>query len=626
MDTYNPKELTKKIEKILNQEYEREYPYEIEKELNNLVKIAIENNDEDNKTKILWEIDLLNRVIGHSGLYNGKEVSEISNKWKYYLENKEFKPFSNPPFCEWSSEAIDYYKIRFDKTNSSLSKARYAFAIMVFSHDKNRVEWVKKSIENWKKTAEKYVNNGKYAEFYEIPPFAYDFALGLCTSFSLEELFKEVFLSIHNSIIEIINNGENRWQLEFFIVEIKYLNKIDDETINKESTSQIKNIISEIKSRTYSQSKFHFLRTYLDLLTNYICGTEEIYEINKEIAESFILESEGQTDFGLKVSLYVQSVKKYKQMQSMFNNHLEIKKRIETLTQSINEFKKYVKYKTISAKLNLPNEEIETYFQLLKTKNEDPIKLLLSDLYFIPNYELFKTNTVKQKEEGGLLFILPVVIHRNGLPVIQYTNEEEIFKYKVRSNIQFALKLGAFMLNEILSKIEKEGSVNTYNYLIELVNSKELEDIKPTLKYGFEYIFIEPKNSIAGLHIIIPYFEEIIRRIIIKSGKVDLVLESHKEKYFRKIELGTLLVDENVKNIIGEDFQKSLKVLLTDTDQMNMRNDLLHGLVASNKITESETKFFGFCLLKLIKILHEMPDSNIQNCQHKDDNNEKSDN
>jgi hypothetical protein len=103
-----------------------------------------------------------------------------------------------------------------------------------------------------------------------------------------------------------------------------------------------------------------------------------------------------------------------------------------------------------------------------------------------------------------------------------------------------------------------------------------------------------------------PYIEEVIRLILKKAGKVDVVLEQHKTKFFRGIELGGLLRDKNIEELIGLNFQKSLKVILVDNDQSNLRNELLHGRLSSDKINDSQTLFVGYCLLKLLKILKEI--------------------
>ena len=193
MDIYNKEKVMERIKEILDSSYERMYPFEIEKELGSLFKEVEENKDDEIKQEILWEIDLLNRTFGMKGTYKGKEVEEISNKWKYILESGYFKPFSNIPFCEWKKEAVGYYKKRFQETNSELSKARYAFAIMVFSEGSERLDHAKKSFDGWLKTAEKYIEEEVYnKEYYEISPFAYSFSLKMATLFNQKDLQKEV--------------------------------------------------------------------------------------------------------------------------------------------------------------------------------------------------------------------------------------------------------------------------------------------------------------------------------------------------------------------------------------------------------------------------------------------------
>ena len=187
MTIYNPENARAKIKKVLDSSYERLYPYELEKELGILFKEAEENKNKEIKQEILWEIDLLNRVLGNKGTYQGKDVEEISNKWENYLglDTQKFtKAFSNIPFCEWKEEAVDYYKRRYGETLSHLSKARYSFALMTFSVGKDRLEWMNKSVGGWLKTAEIYIEDEVYnKEYYEIPSLAYEFALKLSFSF-----------------------------------------------------------------------------------------------------------------------------------------------------------------------------------------------------------------------------------------------------------------------------------------------------------------------------------------------------------------------------------------------------------------------------------------------------------
>jgi hypothetical protein len=191
-------------------------------------------------------------------------------------------------------------------------------------------------------------------------------------------------------------------------------------------------------------------------------------------------------------------------------------------------------------------------------------------------------------------------------PIMKITTENDILDYHIRKNVLMGLKIGEIMCKITFETLKKEiGQQELLNKIGDLIAQDELKDIKKTLEVGFGHIF-EKENYLVGLHLIMPYIEEVIRLILKKAGKVDVVLEQHKTKFFRGIELGGLLRDKNIEELIGLNFQKSLKVILVDNDQSNLRNELLHGRLSSDKINDSQTLFVGYCLLKLLKILKEI--------------------
>ncbi|MCX6770791.1 MAG: DUF4209 domain-containing protein [Candidatus Micrarchaeota archaeon] len=602
---YNQTSVIKLLEVALSSNYERMFPFEIERELGKVMGEVVDNKDVDTQKKILWEVDLLNRTFGHVGQYKGQEVTEISNKWKYYLgkESGDFGPLSNPPFCEWSSDAVDYYKIRYEQTTSPLSKARYAFAIMTFSTGKEHLDWMKKSIEGWLETAEKYINDGKYPEYYEIPPLAYDIALKLSLSINDQELSKRVFSSLHHSIIKLITGGEKRWQLELFQVEARYLAKIQGlDELKKESAEQLDKCIADIEKTVETSRNYHFLRSYLELKIRY-SPKEKLYDLHNKIAESHINEGNGRGEL-LRSSFCTDAAKKYQSMLGSFPEHKdEIKRRINELTSEITEMGPKIRYKQVSSTFEIKKAQIDQFLKQLTDTDSNPFKALIDNSELIPSYEHTLKSTLEQKKESPLLYIFPVVVSRSEEPVLQISQEEDIFDYWVRKNTLLGMKIGELMLKYTLEEMEREFGKESYTYIDELLDNPDLDDIKPTLKQGFNYIFSDKPDFIAGVHILMPYFEEILRRTVRKAGKVDLVLRNEKEKYFRSIELGSLLSKDEIGELIGVDLQKTLKVALTDNDQANLRNDLLHGKLESAQIIEGNVKYLAYCLLKLIKIL-----------------------
>ena len=601
-------QIRERIKQIMNAKYERMYPFEIERELSDVFKSAQENNSEDIKKEILWEIGLLNRAFGHRGVYQEKEVIEISNKWAYLLENNNFKPIINPPFCEWKSESTDYYKKRYSETESSLAKARYAFAVMVFSSGQDKLDWMKKSVENWKKCAEKYIQDEKYnKEYYELAPFAYEFALKLSISFGKNDMAKEVLESLHKNIKTVIASGEKRWHLEFLEVESKYINLFDDnEQIKKESVEAIKEIIGELE-KEFAENKDknksnHFIRSHIGILLNY--KTENEYELDSKLVESFLSEAEAREDPLIKSSFYNDAVKKYKTMQSSYADKKDVLQgKMNELILKIKETNSKINYKKFQTEIEITKEQTDKYLDYLKSQNKDLLLSFINDSYLLPKYDKTKEQTENQRKEFPLQFIIPVAVYNAEEPIMSITAEEDVFDYQTRRNILLGLKIGEVMCRITVESLKKEKDINILKTIETLIAQDELKNMKQSLKTGFSYIFGEHRDFIAGLHIIMPYFEEVLRLIIKKAGKIEVVLSQQKIKFFRGIMLEGLLTNKDVEGLIGLDFQKSLKVMLVDNDQANLRNELLHGRFDSFRINESQTLFVAYLLLKLIKIL-----------------------
>ena len=293
-------------------------------------------------------------------------------------------------------------------------------------------------------------------------------------------------------------------------------------------------------------------------------------------------------------------------MQSGYHDKKEeIEKIIESLILKIKEVNSKITYKEFKTEFTITKKQIDDYIKILKSKNQDLFNSLLEDTFLFPKYEQIKNMTLEHKKQYPLQFIIPHTVYNLEEPIMKITTENDIFDYHVRKNILMGLKIGEIMCKMIFEDLKKEiEEQELINKIKELINQDELKDIRKTLEIGFTNIF-DKKEYLIGLHLIMPYIEEVIRLIIKKAGKVDVVLLQHKTKFFRGIELGGLLSDKNVEELMGLDFQKSLKVMLVDNDQSNLRNELLHGRLPSDRINDSQTLFVAYCLLKLLKILKE---------------------
>ncbi len=591
------------IRGTLDSEYERMFPHELEKNLIDIFKEAKQLGYEDVQKQAEWELDLINK---ESKQYE----DEISNIWEHLLEKSDFKPFNNEPYSKWKPEAVSYYKERFREAESSLSRARYAFAIMTFS-DEERLDWMEKSAIEWKKTADKYISDEEYDEYHDIPPFAYELSLQMCVAFQNLELGKKILRSLHKNIIKLLDDGEKRWHLDLFKVESEFIDDFEnvEEDFKEESIEKLEDITENFhefkdEERDTTNHGYHdSYREHLQILTKY--NPNEEYNIRKKIVDSYTKEAELNDNSALKQRLYTKATKECQTLLDVCpKKRNKIKEEINSLAKKIKEETEEIEFGKIKQReINIDVEEVKEYLNALKEKDDKLFHALLSDSKLIPEHKKIKKRTNNGKGKYPLKFQLPITIQTLQEPILLIDSEEEIFDWRVRRNILAEIKEKELKCKVVFDELESDAEVELIEDIIDLIEQEELNNLKPALKKGFRSIF-EEEDYIAGLHILVPYIEEIIRQVLQKSGKADVVVQQSENMYLRAIMLGGLLENEKVGKIIGFDFQQTLKILLTDNDQTNLRNNLLHGRFASEKIREEETKYVAYMVLKLLLILN----------------------
>jgi len=593
-------ETRRKIKEIINTS-EGMDSVEIRKQLVECLDIADKNGDTQIKQEITWEIAMIWYPV-----------------WYYYLNEangKEFaKPFSNTPEYEWKKESVDYYKERFKNTENQIAKARYAFAVMTLGSGNDRINYAKDSFEFWLKTAEESINKKTYIGYCKLSPFAYRFSIKLALSFKQDDLFEKAFISLHKSVFKTIEDEDKSWNLELFEIESEGIGQLEGkvdsqkiEKIKKESIDKLNTIISEFEQeKEFNSLEFNTLRKYIACLIKYV-DKEKKYDIESKFAESWVSEAKNREKPLAKKIFYELAIKNYNLMQDRYPDKKdEINKRIEELSLKAKESWSNIQWNPKVFKISIPKEGLNNYLKeylnRLKKRNKNILYALLDDNSLFP-----KTGNATKP------VFTPVItdtIQRKGEIVKEYIGgtTPDFFD---KQQISISVGSIAIFLKMIFEEMQKE--INLLKEVETLLGVTKIEDIKPTLSKGFNFVFEEPKDPISGVHILMPYVEEIIRRIIVKSGKRDNVLKWEKQKdgknktiktiYFRKIELGGLLDNPEVRSIIGDDFADHLKVFLTERGQKNFRNELLHGLLESKEITETDALFLAYILLKLIKIL-----------------------
>ena len=614
MDPYSREAVHQKINEIINRPVEYIYMWEAISELADLRKSAQDNSDTEAVQELDWEYDLLlYPVLGSKVQYGGKEVSPIANKWEYYLErtDKFTHPFSNLPFCQWRKEAVDYYRRRFIETTNNFAKARYSFALMTLSSGKDKFVFAKESYECWLNTAEEYVSNDGDNGSYEIVPLAYGLALRISLEFGQMQWAMTAFSSLSESITKTIDYGWRGWTLDILRLFVKHVGTLEGPRENKERIGTMKSkLISQLRDlieKSPADDDYQLVRCYIEVLV-VLVDEDEAYILMKRAAETHITQGDGAQEGLARYSFYGWSLKAYKEIQDRFpRGRDDTQARIDFITKIMKEQIEKIEWEDISVSFTV-DDPVKNYIAELKGLEHGVLDKILDDRHGLIDFEKAKVMAFEQKEAAPLSFIFPVSVHNEESTVREHRSEDSLLDYSARRNIVMSIKffeiLFVNVMREMQDKIVADGDIDR------LLSEPSISDIKPTLEIGFKAMLKTPPDHLIAAHMLTPYIEEIIRRIIVANGMEDRVVEwerqmgsDEKTISFRKIELGGLLGNDEVRTLLGSEFTDSLKTFLVEQDQINYRNRLLHGLTPAEKLDVGDTYFLTYSSLKLIRIL-----------------------
>jgi polyhydroxyalkanoate synthesis regulator phasin len=298
----------------------------------------------------------------------------------------------------------------------------------------------------------------------------------------------------------------------------------------------------------------------------------------------------------------------YREMQDTINiNQEETQRLIDDLKIEMKKINLESEMKVISSSISLA-EIISKFENALKKDSEHILSGILLENYGLIDITEAMTQAIAQKKEFPLQFILPVKVIGNDGVIRTHSSEESILDYKARTNITLGVKVTGSVLGAVFDDLKKE--ISSSNELNEILAHPAICDIKPIIERGIKAILGEEKDPIIASHLLVPYMEEIIRRVVVSNGLTDSVVgwerqlgTEEKSLAIKSTTLGGLLDNADVRQILGTKFSDSLKTFLIDLDQVNYRNLLLHGLMNPEDITYYDTSFVAYSILRLIRML-----------------------
>jgi len=594
----------KKIEgmilRVQNEPFEDYYPHQKEKIYAEASKLASELGDAELKRNIMWEVDVLNRTFGYV-TESGKQ--EISDKWGWIIRNKAFgRVFRNEPFCTWSPDASDYYKEKFRdrRIKNPLQKARYAYAIWVFEHDRY---YARKSIEKFIETVKLYLENNWFGKSYKMVPFCLEFCIGLCLFLKDSDRFVRVLVELNKALETEFSFGEKRWTLDLIDVLAKTaiaLREYKGFNINASIKSKFKIDsfkVEQLLDYYENEGKFVLFRSCIEVLipiSSFLGQKKKAFEYELRIPESFKKEAEKREPL-VASKLYFDALAYYKSLESKYpSKRTLIQSKIREVTQKHKEAEQKAEYKEFRIKATVTSEQMDNFLNEVDAPtSEETIMNLINRTELIPKYDEVATFVKRLRESYPLQFLIPVYVSDKEKVIAKHTSESEILDFKIRRHFQMGSKLKDVFLQEIFHRFsEKLTQENILSFLVKFginVPESKFEIIQKGLErhYASDYI--------SSIHILIPQIEEIIRQMLENAGYLAQV---KGKKGLREQQLRGLLDNEKTVEILGRDFVEYLKIRLTDMDMENLRNLVCHGLIRTEHCDEMNSLLSIFIILK----------------------------
>ena len=238
--------------------------------------------------------------------------------------------------------------------------------------------------------------------------------------------------------------------------------------------------------------------------------------------------------------------------------------------------------------------------------------LLYFLVQYLPRIEDEKRKLKERAEKAPLLDLVSTftidssgnTISRVGVGPDAERQKLYFFMYE---NMKFTIPLMHLHITKM-----KEKEKMTTESMMELIKDSELisEDHKEIVRRGLDAYMAE--DYLVCCHLLIPQLEAAIRRLFAINGANIMRAKKNPDEGNEYLSLDSLLGTEEAVKYMGEDIANYFREVLTDQYGWNIRNQVSHGLLASDSFNfgMADRLIHAFLMLGLFKKEEVVKESN----------------
>lgn len=504
-----------------------------------------------------------------------------------------------PDRKEVTASAIEYWERRARTVVNPMLKLRYTGLVLDF---KESVTGIKPDFTSIRRA--NIVATLEVAEDCN-PVFAYD---------NLEYCIHALDMAVSIGNNELIERGANALAINYkalsisecFIPSVKLFKEIVKHRIYYPElmTYAVNLLNAEFDNRELRAQKEgittdehgHIMKSIAELLCEYnktIKQPQSNLMILKRTTNAIRL------SFGLRGGLWAQGM--MEEMQKMYRAH-HLYREADLLYKDIIEQGVKAKGESQQFFYDVPiSSELWERHWNSELQGTDEEVILHFMFRYLPNVE---AESKKVNEEMAFRLGMRVsVSDSNGIPISYVGTGKKTDEQKLSYQIYSQMKITNAFLNEHINRLKDKGLL-TVGYLLDNLFKDSVflrEEQYPILKRGLE-AFIE-KDYLVACHLLIPQFESAVRMICKLNGGDILRPKNNPVDGNEYKSLEGLLSQECVSKVLGNDITTYFRVLFTDSNGGNLRNNVTHGLLEASAFNENMANriFHAFIILSLVK-------------------------
>lgn len=531
---------------------------------------------------------------------NGKKKEEIQLElnllWFIFVTQKilerineinldKLLPYIEPFIQKCNNSTFEYYEKRSKETKSRLNKWRYSFACWLIQSKKNPI-FIDEALSSLIVCSLQHMVKKEYSDTIHL----------LVSAFNLSRLYN---ITKHNSAISeaalkifysFANTEYARWIIEPEQVFAALNKSTDYNLINNMIT-----ILHREANRFLSKNNHHLHQSLLEVsielcnLTNLDTTLRDKLrnEIRIMIAESH----EDDANKRVQANNSMAAVHFYREAQLWYEQAGKPDKAKE-LNEKIRDASGKIEYNEFKTEITLPE---------LKLDGNNGYQLVNSFCNYsenIPSLDWITDLTKDLIKQHPISTAVSNITFNKTNPVSYANDDVSILESRIRQQTIFTIRITESRLALAVKKLEEEKKLTESDFVtflsdIGLYDNDQLTIIKSGIQDHFK------GNYIASIHTIMPQIEGTIRSLLKTNGvsilktKRDIIMDS---------ELGSLLSNPEVMDILGKDFINYLKTKYADPDGINLRNNVSHALSPLSDFSYETSITLIHTIFKLAKL------------------------